>query len=83
VQGPASGPSRAAAPGVQPGRTRLRRFGLLKGFNCLFNPRVPHVHRTPLFQAVPELDPAKGGTLIGSSRGYIDAEQGAELDEIT
>jgi hypothetical protein len=41
------------------------------------------VHRTPLFQAVPELDPAKGGTLIGSSRGYIDAEQGAELDEIT
>ena len=34
-------------------------------------------------QEIPELDPTKGGTLIGSSRDYIDANQGHELDLIT
>ncbi len=57
-------------------------FGLIKGFNCLFNPRVPHVHLNPLFQEIPELDPTKGGTLIGSSRDYIDPERTDELDVI-
>jgi 6-phosphofructokinase 1 len=56
--------------------------GLIKGFNCLFNPRVPHVHLNPLFQAIPELDPTKGGTLIGSSRDYVDPEKKDELDMI-
>ena len=50
---------------------RIEVYGLIKGFNCLFNPRVPHVHLNPLFQAIPELDPTKGGTLIGSSRDFI------------
>src|SRR4026209_1464736 len=58
-------------------------YGLIKGFNCLFNPRVPHVHLNPLFQEIPELDPTKGGTLIGSSRDYIDPEEKAQLDLIT
>jgi 6-phosphofructokinase 1 len=62
---------------------RIEVYGLIKGFNCLFNPRVPHVHLNPLFQAIPELDPTKGGTLIGSSRDFIDAENGPELDLIT
>ena len=57
-------------------------YGLIKGFNCLFNPRVPHVHLNPLFQAIPELDPTKGGSLIGASRDYIDANNGPELDLI-
>jgi 6-phosphofructokinase 1 len=61
---------------------KIEIYGLVKGFNCLFNPRVPHVHLNPLFQAIPELDPTKGGTLIGSSRDYIDPEHKEELDLI-
>ncbi|MFN7918159.1 MAG: 6-phosphofructokinase [Vicinamibacterales bacterium] len=57
-------------------------IGLIKGFNCLFNPRVPHVHLNPLFQAIPELDVTKGGTLIGSSRDYVDPNQTEQLDLI-
>src|SRR5688572_12941228 len=68
---------------VRANQLRIEIYGLIKGFNCLFNPRVPHVHLNPLFQEIPELDPTKGGTLIGSSRDYIDADQGAELDHIT
>src|SRR5204863_1288227 len=51
--------------------------------NCFFNPRVPHVHLNPLFQSIPELDPTKGGTLIGSSRDYVDASNREELDLLT
>ena len=36
-----------------------------------------------LFQTIPELDPTKGGTLIGSSRDYIDPSQGEALDLVT
>jgi 6-phosphofructokinase len=61
---------------------RIEMYGLIKGFNCLFNPRVPHVHLNPLFQEIPELDPTKGGTLIGSSRDYVDPERTDELDVI-
>src|SRR5438477_4934606 len=62
---------------------RIEMYGLIKGFNCLFNPRAPHVHLNPLFQEIPELDPTKGGTLIGSSRDYVDPEKTDELDVIT
>src|SRR6266496_3731384 len=62
---------------------KVEIVGLIKGFNCLFNPRVPHVHLNPLFQGIPELDPTKGGTLIGSSRDYVDPERKDELDLIT
>src|SRR5262245_55655540 len=51
---------------VRANQLRIEIYGLIKGFNCLFNPRVPHVHLNPLFQEIPELDPTKGGTLIGS-----------------
>src|SRR5688572_33173061 len=61
---------------------RIEVYGLIKGFNCLFNPRVPHVHLNPLFQGIPELDPTKGGTLIGSSRDYVDAADKEGLDVI-
>src|SRR6266404_1750455 len=61
---------------------KVEIYGLIKGFNCLFNPRVPHVHLNPLYQAIPELDPAKGGTLIGSSRDYVDPEEKDVLNEI-
>src|SRR3954469_12292010 len=68
---------------VRANRLKIEIYGLIKGFNCLFNPRVPHLHLNPLFQEIPELDPTKGGTLIGSSRDYIDPEKKAELDLIS
>jgi ATP-dependent phosphofructokinase / diphosphate-dependent phosphofructokinase len=68
---------------VRANQLRIEIYGLVKGFNCLFNPRVPHLHLNPLFQEIPELDPTKGGTLIGSSRDYIDPDKKAELDLIT
>jgi len=67
---------------VRANQLRIEIYGLIKGFNCLFNPRVPHVTLNPLFQAIPELDPTKGGTLIGSSRDYVDPDNKAEIDLI-
>src|ERR1051326_5675360 len=61
---------------------KIQIVGLIKGFNSLFNPRVPHVHLNPLYQEIPELDPTKGGTLIGSSRDYVDPSRKDELDLI-
>lgn len=67
---------------VRANQLKIEIVGLIKGFNCLFNPRVPHVHLNPLFQEIPELDPTKGGTLIGSSRDYLDPNNHKELDQI-
>jgi ATP-dependent phosphofructokinase / diphosphate-dependent phosphofructokinase len=50
---------------------RIEVVGLIKGYNSLFNPRVPHVFLNPLFQTIPELDATMGGTLIGASRDYM------------
>lgn len=68
---------------VRANELRVEIFGLIKGFNALFNPRVPHVHLNPLFQGIPELDPTKGGTLIGSSRDFVDPEKKEDLDLVT
>jgi ATP-dependent phosphofructokinase / diphosphate-dependent phosphofructokinase len=65
---------------VRANQLKVEIVGLIKGFNCLFNPRVPHVHLNPLYQEIPELDPTKGGTLIGASRDFVDPEKKAELD---
>lgn len=67
---------------VRANQLRIELYGLIKGFNCLFNPRVPHIHLNPLYQAIPELDPTKGGTLIGSSRDYVDPDDKSGLDLI-
>ena len=67
---------------VRANQLKIEIVGVIKGFNGLFNPKVPHVHLNPLFQEIPELDPTKGGTLIGSSRDYVDPSQKAELDLI-
>ena len=68
---------------VRANQLKIELYGFIKGFNCLFNPRVPHVHLNPLFQGIPELDPTKGGTLIGSSRDYVDPNKKDELDLVT
>src|SRR6185295_17580742 len=61
---------------------KVEIYGLIKGFNSLFNPRVPHVHLNPLFQEIPEIDPTRGGTVIGASRDYVDPEDTKTLDLI-
>lgn len=61
---------------------RVEIVGLIKGFNSLFNPRVPHVMLNPLYHEIPELDPTKGGTLIGSSRDFVDPGEHDKLDQI-
>ncbi len=68
---------------VRANQLRVEVIGLIKGFNSLFNPRCPHVHLNPLFHEIPELDPTKGGTLIGSSRDFVDPERIEDLDQIT
>jgi len=67
---------------IRASELRLEVIGLIKGFNSLFNERVPHVHLNPLYQEIPEIDPTKGGTLIGSSRDFVDPNDHARLDEI-
>ncbi len=57
-------------------------FGFQRGYAGLLHPRVPHVHLNPLFTTIPELDPCKGGTLLGSSRTYIDRDSGELLTTI-
>jgi 6-phosphofructokinase 1 len=65
---------------VRANHLKIEIYGLIKGFNSLFNPQVPHVHLNPLYQSIPELDPAKGGSLIGSSRDFVDPEKTEQLD---
>ncbi len=65
---------------VRANQLRIEVFGLMKGFNSLFNPKVPHVHLNPLFQEIPEIDPTMGGTLIGSSRDFVDPDKKEQLD---
>ncbi len=67
---------------VRANQLRVEIVGLIKGFNSLFNPRVPHVHLNTLYHEIPELDPTKGGTLIGSSRDYVDPSNAAGLELI-
>ncbi len=67
---------------VRANQLKVEIYGLIKGFNCLFNPRLPHVHLNPLYQEIPELDPTKGGTLIGSSRDYLDPDKKDEIEII-
>src|SRR6185295_16774736 len=67
---------------VRANELKIEIYGFIKGFNSFFNPRAPHVHLNPLYQSIPELDPTKGGTLIGSSRDYVDPTKKNDLDQI-
>lgn len=61
---------------------RIEVIGLIKGFSSLFNKRVPHVHLNPLFRPIPELDATRGGTILGASREYVDANDHESHREI-
>jgi 6-phosphofructokinase 1 len=56
---------------------RVEVIGIIKGFNGLLNPEVPHVHLNPLYATIPELDPTLGGTILGASRDYISSDDKA------
>jgi len=58
---------------------RVEVIGFIKGFSSLFNPRVPHVALNPLYTTIPELDPTIGGTILGASRDYVDADDKASI----
>ncbi len=59
---------------------KIEVAGLIRGYAGLLDPRLPHVMLNPLFSSIPELDPCKGGTLIGSSRTYVDSSDTATLE---
>src|SRR5688572_2992340 len=67
---------------VRANQRKVEVVGFIKGFSSLFNPRVPHVHLNPLFCTIPELDPIYGGTVLGASRDYVDADDRPALDQI-
>lgn len=58
-------------------------LGFIRGFSGIIDPRLPHVRLNPLFNTIPELNPCRGGTLIGASRTYIDPDEKKQVAEIT
>jgi 6-phosphofructokinase 1 len=61
---------------------RVEVDGIRDGFVGLLDPRLPHVRLNPLFATIPELDPCRGGTLLGSSRAYLGPENREEVERI-
>ena len=56
--------------------------GIVDGFGGLVNPQVPHVRLNPLFATIPELDPCQGGTILGSSRTYLDPQDSDQTRQV-
>lgn len=61
---------------------KIELIGLICGFDALFHPRVPHVELNPLFSNIPELDPTRGGSILGASRRYVTADDRQSLQQI-
>jgi len=61
---------------------RVEVLGIIKGFSGLLNPEVPHVHLNPLFHSIPELDPTRGGTILGASRDYVNSDDTEMLSRV-
>jgi 6-phosphofructokinase len=61
---------------------RIELLGIIKGFSGLLNPQVPHVLLNPLYQPIPELDPTRGGTVLGASRDYVDARDTESINRV-
>ena len=68
---------------VRANESRVEVFGFIKGYSSLKTESVPHVHLNPLFSEIPELDPTRGGTVIGASRAYVDPEDLTTVDEVS
>lgn len=67
---------------VRANERRIEMIGFIKGFSSLLNPRFPHVCLNPLFSTIPELDPTLGGSILGASRDYVDADDKASITAI-
>ena len=67
---------------AQANRSRVEVIGIIKGFSGLLNTLVPHVYLNPLFQTIPELDPTRGGTILGASRDYVNADDTETIDKV-
>ena len=61
---------------------RVEVIGLLNGFSSFFQDRAPHVLLNPLFNEIPQLDATRGGTILGSSRTYVNDEDPKVLELI-
>ena len=61
---------------------KVEVVGFIKGFSALLNPRVPHVFLNPLYTSIPELDPTRGGSLLGASRDYVDSGDKKTITEV-
>jgi 6-phosphofructokinase 1 len=61
---------------------RIEVYGFIKGFSSLLSSNVPHVQLNPLFIEIPELDATRGGTILGASRAYVDADDHAGLERV-
>ncbi|MEZ6096276.1 MAG: 6-phosphofructokinase [Pirellulaceae bacterium] len=67
---------------TQASQNDIEVVGLLNGFDSLYHPRAPHVVLNPLFCAIPELDPNYGGSILGSSRRYVDSSDRQGMKQI-
>ena len=67
---------------VRANQRKVEVIGFIKGFSSLFNPRLPYVRLNPLFTTIPELDPLRGGTILGASRDYVDPQDTTAIAQI-
>lgn len=62
-------------------RRETEVIGLIRGYAGLLGEDLRTVRLNPLFSTIPELDPCAGGTILGSSRTYVD-ESGPQIDQV-
>src|SRR5262245_18576708 len=67
---------------VRANQRKVEGYHLLYGSSSLFTPRVPHGHLHTLYNTIPALDPTTGGTIIGASRDYVNADDTRCIVEI-
>lgn len=61
---------------------RVEVVGIVKGFGGMLDPRFPHLTLNPLYTTIPELEPSRGGTILGASRTYIGADDTEHLQQV-
>jgi 6-phosphofructokinase 1 len=67
---------------TQANERNVEVLGLIRGFDALFDTRLPHVRLNPLWGVIPELDPNRGGTILGASRTYVNAAEPATMSAL-
>lgn len=67
---------------VRANQLEIEVLGVLDGFGGLLASSLPHVPLNPLFTTIPELDPCRGGTILGSSRTYLDGSDPTRVDAV-